>query len=80
MDPLNKLSFNRIYIYPIKNHNTTKCLMSKFVLANMKLPQRGGEGQGPRGWGQVQETRENQLRKKPGHRGEDQRPGRELWS
>lgn len=25
--------------------------MSKFVLANMKLPQRGGEGQGPRGGG-----------------------------
>ena len=55
--------------------------MSKFVLANMKLPQTGGEGQGPRDGGQAWKTRENQLGKKPGHGGEDQRPGGwELWS
>ena len=49
--------------------NTTKCLMSKFVLANMKLPQRGGAGQRP--WvesGRLR-RRTNYLRTQGGEQG-----------
>lgn len=57
--------------------------MSKFVLANMKLPQRG-KGRGHGAGAQVRETKEervNYVRNRGGHRVEDQRPGgRELWS
>jgi hypothetical protein len=54
--------------------------MSKFVLANMKLPQRGGAGQKPRVESGSLRRRTNYLRNQGGEQGGPEARGRELWS